>query len=227
NSSSSAVLPSPNVAELTNYSTVREQVVVDTVLVILNHLQALAERRRGRLQGTLVRNGSVSGKRFDHSLSRFLINEIPSAGLLDYRSSCVRPFGAYRVQGWCGISSKLAFRIIGPATQRVHAASAQNSRFDAIRAPSTSARSFAQATSGCTSSPAPEVPKPQSVPAMTRSRPTTPANRMMRCATNSGCSTRCTQCDTTPGTTILSSGNLMSCQTAHSCSWRGLAASTR
>lgn len=50
-----------------------------------------------------------------------------------------------------------------------------HSRRLAIFAPSTMARSFAQATSGCTSSPAPEVPKPQSVPAITRSRPTTDA----------------------------------------------------
>ena len=63
-------------------------------------------------------------------------------------------------------------------------------RREAIRAPSTMARSLAQATSGCTSSPAPDVPKPQSVPAITRSRPTTSAKRTMRCATSSGCSTR-------------------------------------
>src|SRR4051794_24531084 len=56
----------------------------------------------------------------------------------------------------------------------------------AICAPCTIALSFAQATSGWTSSPAPEVPKPQSVPAITRSRPTTSANRTIRCATSSG-----------------------------------------
>ena len=65
----------------------------------------------------------------------------------------------------------------------------QSSRLASL-APSTNDRSLAHATSGCTSSPAPEVPKPQSVPAMTRSRPTTFAKRTMRCATSSGCSTK-------------------------------------
>ena len=59
----------------------------------------------------------------------------------------------------------------------------------AISAPSVSALSLAHATSGWTSSPARAVAKPQSVPAMTFSRPTTLAKRSMRSATSSGCST--------------------------------------
>jgi folate-dependent phosphoribosylglycinamide formyltransferase PurN len=51
---------------------------------------------------------------------------------------------------------------------------AQNSR-EASRAPSASADIFAQATPGSTAACPTQVPKPQSVPAMTRSRPTSRA----------------------------------------------------
>jgi hypothetical protein len=54
---------------------------------------------------------------------------------------------------------------------------------DAIRAPSTIARNFAHATVGSTVLERAEVAKPQSVPAVTRSRPTTDANCSMRSAT--------------------------------------------
>ena len=59
-------------------------------------------------------------------------------------------------------------------------------REEAIRVPSTSALSLAQATSGWTSSPARADANPQSVPAMTRSRPTTLANFSILSATTSG-----------------------------------------
>ncbi len=55
---------------------------------------------------------------------------------------------------------------------------------EAKAAPSANAPSFAQAISGWI-----RPPSPQSVDAITRSRPTTPANRKIRSATNSGCST--------------------------------------
>ncbi len=56
------------------------------------------------------------------------------------------------------------------------AAAQRQSWDDAIRAPSDSARNFAQAISGSTCRiERANVAKPQSVPAMTRSRPTTSA----------------------------------------------------
>ena len=64
-----------------------------------------------------------------------------------------------------------------------------HNRLVASPAPSDSDLSFAQATSGWTSSPAAEVANPQSLLAMTFSRPATLAKRWMRCATSSGCST--------------------------------------
>ncbi len=48
----------------------------------------------------------------------------------------------------------------------------------------------------------------------------------MRSATSSGCSTTLLAWLTTPGIRILPSGSFTSFQTFHSCSWRGLAAST-
>ena len=66
---------------------------------------------------------------------------------------------------------------------------------------------------------------PQSVPAMTRSRPTIRANRSIRSATSSGCSMMFVQVSIVPGMRTLSSGIFVSAHTRHSCSWRGLAAS--
>ena len=59
---------------------------------------------------------------------------------------------------------------------------------------------------------------PQSVEAITRSRPTRLAKRRIRSATSSGCSTTLVAWLTTPGSISLSSGSLTSCQTFHSCS---------
>ena len=67
--------------------------------------------------------------------------------------------------------------------------------------------------------------KPQSVMAMTFSRPTTEAKFLIRSATSSGCSTTLVEWLMTPGIRILPSGSFTSRQTCHSCSWRGLAAS--
>ena len=69
------------------------------------------------------------------------------------------------------------------------------------------------------------MPKPQSVPAMTFSRPTISANLMIRSATSSGCSTKFVVVSKMPGMRTFPSGRRMSFQTFHSCSCRGLAAS--
>src|SRR5262249_10692016 len=98
---------------------------------------------------------------------------------------------------------------------------------EASRAPSVSAASLAQTISGSTwGFERAKVPKPQSDPAMTRSRPTTSAYRTIRCATSSGCSMKFVVESRTPGIKILSSGSFISRNTAHSCSWRGLAPSS-
>src|SRR5262249_25139553 len=90
----------------------------------------------------------------------------------------------------------------------------------ASAAPCASASSLAQAMSGWI-----RPPSPQSVEAMTRSRPTSFAKRRMRSATSSGCSTTLVAWLTTPGKISLPSGSLMFSQTRHSCSWRTLPAS--
>src|SRR5215475_4821660 len=64
-----------------------------------------------------------------------------------------------------------------------------HSGFDASSAPSTSALSFLNEIPASILPIPANVPKTQSVPAITRSRPTISANWQMRCATNSGCST--------------------------------------
>ena len=62
------------------------------------------------------------------------------------------------------------------------------SRREASCAPSTRDLSFRYAMSGSTGPKPAKVPKPQSVPAITRSRPTMLAKRSMRSATSCGCS---------------------------------------
>ena len=62
-------------------------------------------------------------------------------------------------------------------------------RADARAAPSTSAASFLYAMPGSTRLTPANEPKPQSVPASTRSRPTMSANCTSCCAMSSGCST--------------------------------------
>ena len=63
-------------------------------------------------------------------------------------------------------------------------------RCEASRAPSARALNFAHITVGWTLGRPADVPKPQSVPAMTFSRPTRLAYCTIRCATTSGCSTK-------------------------------------
>src|SRR5258708_31245574 len=88
----------------------------------------------------------------------------------------------------------------------------------AIRAPSTSDLNFAQTIDGCTSFDPANEAKPQSALAITRSRPTMSANRAMRCATSSGCSTSTVDCVITPGMSTLSSGSFTRFHSCHSCS---------
>src|SRR5438067_7351615 len=96
---------------------------------------------------------------------------------------------------------------------------------EARRAPSAIAASFAQTTSGSTAACPTQVPKPQSLPAMTLSRPTRFAYRAIRCATNSGCSIKFDFDSMTPGMIVFPSGNFARSNKLHSCAWRGLAAS--
>src|ERR1700752_2024539 len=95
-----------------------------------------------------------------------------------------------------------------------------------MRAPSASADSFAQTTDGATALLTnAKVAKPQSAPAITRSRPTMSAYWQIRCATSRGCSTKLVVEPMTPGIRILSSGIFAPCISPDSCAWRGLAAS--
>src|SRR5215469_9337887 len=93
-----------------------------------------------------------------------------------------------------------------------------HSSFVARRAPSASAANLTQTTVGWTSQEVEKLAKPQSAPAITFSRPTTPAKRVIRCATVSGCSTRLEAWVITPGISSLLSGNFAVSQTRHSCS---------
>ena len=95
----------------------------------------------------------------------------------------------------------------------------------ASRAPSTSAPNLAHMISGWTRVRPADVPKPQSVPAMTFSRPTSRAYCSIRWATSSGCSTKLVAESITPGIRTLPGGRVTSSQTCHSWAWRGLAAS--
>src|SRR5262249_56023478 len=69
-----------------------------------------------------------------------------------------------------------------------HAQFCPHSRFVAMRAPSTSASNLAHTTLGWVSVEPANVPKPQSAPAMTFSRPTPWANRTIRRGSRSRCS---------------------------------------
>src|SRR5262249_44696045 len=68
-----------------------------------------------------------------------------------------------------------------------------------------------------------KVPKPQSVPAMTRSRsPTAATASSIRRATTSGCSTKLVVVSITPGMSIIPAGSLQRRSASYSCWWRGL-----
>ena len=68
-----------------------------------------------------------------------------------------------------------ALNVLQALLEEFNEGRAYHSRPDAICAPSTMAASFAHVISGSTSSEPAKVAKPQSVPAMTFSRPTTEA----------------------------------------------------
>src|SRR4051812_33492617 len=95
--------------------------------------------------------------------------------------------------------------------------------FEASAAPSASEASFIQTILLSTWTRPAKVPKPQSTPAITLSRPTAPAYCRTRSATSSGCSTKFDVESITPGMMTLPSGSLMSFQSFHSWPCRGLA----
>ena len=85
----------------------------------------------------------------------------------------------------------------------VHATFFPHSRAEAMSAPSRIAFSFSHTTGSITHSRLVNVPKPQSVEAMTRSRsPTTDTASSIRRATTSGCSTKFVCVSMTPATRI-------------------------
>src|SRR5215470_12193015 len=97
------------------------------------------------------------------------------------------------------------------------------SRPEAISAPSRIDLSLSQTTGSITHSRFVNVPKPQSVEAMTRSRsPTAATASSIRRATTSGCSTKFEVVSTTPGIRTISFGNGARLNAAYSWAWRGL-----
>src|SRR5271170_3196103 len=77
-----------------------------------------------------------------------------------------------------------------------------------MRAPAPRAASLVHTTLGWTSHEVEKLANPQSAPAITFSRPTTPAKRPIRWAMASGCSTRFEAWVMTPGISTLPSGSL-------------------
>ena len=90
---------------------------------------------------------------------------------------------------------------------------------DAILAPSLMAASFFQTSVGKTRGREATVENPQSVPAITRSRPTMFANRMSLSATSSGCSIQLEFVSSTPGIRIFSSGISVALSANTCASW--------
>src|SRR5581483_3982385 len=95
----------------------------------------------------------------------------------------------------------------------------------ASSAPCASDSSFAHMIDGCTRRWNGPCANPQSVPAITFSRPRILARRAMRSATSSGCSTTLVAWLITPGMRICPGASFTVFQTCHSCSCRGLAPS--
>jgi two-component system response regulator ChvI len=96
-------------------------------------------------------------------------------------------------------------------------------RVDAMSAPWRNVLSFAHTTSSVTHSQPTKVPKPQSTPAMTRSRsPTAATTASIRWATTSGCSTMLLFESTTPAISVILSGSLCFRIAAVSCCLREL-----
>ena len=95
---------------------------------------------------------------------------------------------------------------------------------DARSAPSRIAFSFGHTIQAATHSRPANVPKPQSVDAMTRSRsPIAATASSMRRATTSGCSTKFVVDSITPGIRIYVLRERIGANAAYSCWWRGLA----
>ena len=90
------------------------------------------------------------------------------------------------------------------------------------------ARTFAmaQATDGAVARIPTSVPKPQSVPAITFSRPTILASRTMRSATSSGCSTKLVVVSISPGMRSIDVGSGYCLNSLNSCACRGFAISS-
>lgn len=147
-----------------------------------------------------------------------------------YRAKYAKLAKTSRQAPFLSYSILASFAIFARDTIFSHAGRGQpygQSSLLASSAPSTSALSFAHWIDGCTLALKGPWEKPQSVPASTFYRPTSPANRTMRCATSSACSIKLVAWVTTPGMSTDPSGGLTSCHTFHSCSCRTFAASNR
>src|SRR6185437_6953931 len=104
-----------------------------------------------------------------------------------------------------------------------YAADLPHSARDARSAPSRIDLSLSHTTGAITHSRAVKVPKPQSAPAITRSRsPTAATASSMRRATTRGCSTKLLVESTTPGISVIDAGSLCFLNASYSCAWRGL-----
>src|SRR5207245_7623109 len=104
----------------------------------------------------------------------------------------------------CGTKRGLSQELEMAAHRQVRAMpSTYHSCCDAMRAPAAIDAILAHAICGSTAEEPAIVPKPQSVPAITFSRPTTPATLQIRCATSSGCSMKLVTESITPGIRIL------------------------
>src|SRR5580704_6985757 len=116
-----------------------------------------------------------------------------------------------------------AHRVAEIVEDEAHATFLPHSRAEAMSAPWRIALSLSQTTGSMTHSRLVNVPKPQSVEAMTRSRsPMVATASSMRRATTSGCSTKLLVVSTTPGMRIMSFGNGTRLSAAYSWAWRGL-----
>src|SRR6185312_17278192 len=104
------------------------------------------------------------------------------------------------------------------ADRRNHLPAWPHNRRVAMRAPSAAAASFTQTISSATHSRPAKVPKPQSVPATTRSRsPTTDTASSSRRATSSGCSTKFVVVSRTPGINRICVGSGLMRSASYSC----------
>ena len=164
--------------------------------------QAAGRRRMGRAQADTMLP-TAEDYRFVDSLMRPVQERGAYAGWIAPPRIGIdnKPgdFEYVKIEGMKQTSPALAG---GNAAPAACAEDLSKSCFVAIAAPSASVFSFAQAISGCT-----RPPSPQSVPASTFSRPTSFANRTIRSATRSGCSTTLVAWLTTPGMISFPAGS--------------------